>query len=107
MGIGVSLFVLEGVIVNFCFIYIDNLFKYDCKVSRKKFVYFFFLRDCFGVNMIILWYIDRFINFVFFNLKEINFYYCLFWNFFYGKINFLYNFKINIYKIKVVFMYVL
>lgn len=57
--------------------------------------------------MIILWYIDRFINFVFFYLKEINFYYCLFWNFFYGKINFLYNFKINIYKIEVVFMYVL
>lgn len=104
MGTGASSSVPEGVTANPRLIYTDNLSKHDRKVSRKKLVYLFFERDRFGVNTIILWNIDRSTNFVFFYLKEINFYYCLLWNSFYGKTNPPHNYiKIITCKIKAVY----
>lgn len=50
MGTGASSSVPEGVAANPRLIYTDNLSKHDRKVSRKKLVYLFFLRDRFGVN---------------------------------------------------------
>lgn len=107
MGTGASSSVPEGVTANPRLIYTDNLSKHDRKVSRKKLVYLFFERDRFGVNTIILWNIDRSTNFVFFYLKEINFYYCLLWNSFYGKTNPPHNYKIITCKIKAVFVHAL